>query len=121
MVVGLSCGVGDYITAGIGSAATFLVFLVLGQVKNENRILIIVCGSKSTDTRIMSAITTYFNRRTNLRVKNTTAKTVELIYEIPKKVYDKASDRIESIEDILYKIEHIQYVNIVTQDDDISG
>ncbi|MEG2596856.1 MAG: DUF4956 domain-containing protein [Oscillospiraceae bacterium] len=121
VVVGLACGVGDYITAGIGSSVVFLVMLILGQVKNENRMLLIIRGARSTDTRIMSVVSDYFKRRIDLRVKNTTADTVELIYEISRRVYKNASNQVESIQDRLYKIEHIEYVNVVSQDDDISG
>lgn len=121
VVVGLSCGVGDYVTAGIGSAAVFIILLVLGRIKNENRILLIIRGARSTDERIMSVVTGYFKRRVDLRVKNTTQDTVELIYEIPRKVYERASNDVQSIEDSLYEIEHIQYVNVVAQDDDISN
>ncbi|WP_343250873.1 DUF4956 domain-containing protein [Diplocloster hominis] len=121
VVVGLACGVGDYITAGAGSAMVFLVLFVLGRIKNENRMILIVRGARSTDKRIMSVITDYFKRRVDLRVKNTTEDTVELIYEIPRNVYRKASAGTSSVEDLLYEIEHIQYVNIVTQDDDISS
>lgn len=121
IVAGLSCGVGDYITAGMGSAAVFLVMLILGRIKNENRMLLIIRGARSTDERIMSVVASYFKGRFDLRVKNTTADTVELIYEIPRKVYNKCSQNTESVEDCLYKIEHIQYVNVVVQDDDISS
>ena len=69
----------------------------------------------------MSVVTDYFKRRVDLRVKNTTEDSVELIYEIPRNVYRKASAGTNSVEDLLYEIEHIQYVNIVTQDDDISS
>lgn len=121
VVAGLSCGVGDYVTAGVGSAAVFIVMLILGRIRNENRMLLIVRGARSTDTRIMSVVSEYFKRHLDLRVKNTTKDTVELIYEIPRKVYQKAITGVDSVEDRLYEIEHIQYVNIVTQDDDISG
>ena len=108
IVAGLSCGVGDYVTAGLGSAGIFIILLV-------------VRGARSTDERIMSAVTIYFRGRLDLRVKNTTADTVELIYEISRKVFNKCSRGTESIEDCIYKIEHIQYVNTVVQDDDISS
>ena len=82
VVVGLTCGVGDY---------------------------------------IMSVVSEYFSRRIDLRVENTTERTVELIYEIPLKIFEKASNRAESIADCLYEIEHVEYVNVVAQDDDISN
>lgn len=121
VVVGLSCGVDDYVTAGLGSAAVFIVLLIMGRIKNENRMLLIIRGARSTDKRIMSVVSEYFHRRMDLRVKNTTEDTVELIYEIPLKYFKKASNRADNIEDCLYEIEHIQYVNVVAQDDDISG
>ena len=121
IVAGLSCGVGDYMTAGLGSAGVFLVLLVLGRIKNENRMLLIVRGARSTEERIMSVITHYFDGRLDLRVKNTTRDTIELIYEIPRKTYEKNLKKTSSIDEELYQIEHIQYVNIVAQDDDISS
>ena len=56
-----------------------------------------------------------------MRVENTTEQTIELIYEIPLKIFEKASNRAESIADCLYEIEHVEYVNVVAQDDDISN
>ena len=121
IVAGLSCGVGDYMTAGLGSAGVFLVLLVLGRIKNENRMLLIVRSARSTEERIMSVITHYFDGRLDLRVKNTTRETIELIYEIPRKTYEKNLRKTSSIDEELYQIEHVQYVNIVAQDDDISS
>ena len=69
----------------------------------------------------MSVVTGFFDRHVDLRVKNTTQDTVELIYEIPRSVFEKKQKGVERIEDKLYEIEHIQYVNVVSQDDDISG
>ena len=59
IIVGICCGVGDYITAGIGSAIVFLILLVLGRIKNESRMLLIVRGARSTDKRIMSIVSEY--------------------------------------------------------------
>lgn len=121
VVAGLACGVGDYSTAGVGSAIVFVILLLLGAIKNQNRMLLIVRGARNTDMEIMSVVTEYFKRRAELRVKNTTEDTVELIYEIPRKIFFKASEGVDSVEEQLYKIGHIRYVNIVSQDDEISG
>lgn len=59
VVVGLSCGVRDYVTAGLGSAIVFVVLLVLGRVKNDNRMLLVVRGARSTTDRIMSVVTNF--------------------------------------------------------------
>ena len=47
IVVGICCGAGDFWVAGIGSAFTFVVFLVLGHVRNDNRILLIIRARQS--------------------------------------------------------------------------
>ena len=47
IIVGICCGVGDYTVAAVGTAVVFLVLLVFGRVRNENRILLIVRGPKS--------------------------------------------------------------------------
>ncbi|MBC8530678.1 DUF4956 domain-containing protein [Gehongia tenuis] len=121
IVGGLACGVGDYTTAGIGSAAVFLVLLALGRIKNENRVLLIVRGERSTANRIKAAVSTYYDNRVNLRVENTTENTVELIYELSRAAMKKKQKEVETVTDVLYKIENISYVNLVTQDDDIAG
>ena len=107
IVAGLSCGVGDYMTAGLGSAGVFLVLLVLGRIKNENRMLLIVRGARSTEERIMSVITHYFDGRLDLRVKNTTRETIELIYEIPRKTYEKNLRKTSSIDEDMMKFASI--------------
>ena len=47
IIVGICCGVGDYVVACVGSGVVFLVLLVLGRVKNDNRILLIIRGAGS--------------------------------------------------------------------------
>ena len=35
IIVGICCGVGDFVVAGIGSAVVFIVMLFLGRIKND--------------------------------------------------------------------------------------
>lgn len=46
---------------------------------------------------------------------------MELIYEMPKKVYLITNKKEKNITELLYEIERMEYVNIVTQNDEISG
>lgn len=41
IIIGICCGVGDYVVASIGSAVTFAAILILGCIKNDNRMLVI--------------------------------------------------------------------------------
>lgn len=121
IIVGICCGVGDYVVAGIGTLAVFLVMLIMGRIKNDNRILIIIKTSLSNERKIEGIVFDYFDQKANLRVKNTTDKTLELIYELPKKYYTKSFARDKSITEAIYELKNIEYVNIVSQNDEISG
>jgi len=121
IIVGICCGVSDYFVAGIGTAVVFVVMLIFGAVKNDNRILLVVRGPRNEDLKIESIVFEYYSHKANLKVKNTTGSSVEYIYELTKKVYNKGLVKEESITDALYKIKHMEYVNIVVQNDEISG
>ena len=127
IVVGICCGAGDFLVAGVGSAFTFLVLLIFGRIKNENRILMIIRTSRTNEERIEALIFQYFDRKAILRVKNTTENSVEFIYEISKRLLDRgekaqfAAGNHKSITDAIYEIGNIEYCNFVTQNDEISG
>ena len=121
VIVGICCGVGDYIVAAIGSVVVFLVMLVLGRIRNDERILLIIRGLRSSESEIESVVFTYFDRGAILRVKNTTESNIEFIYEIKKKTLNKTASKEKTITESLYAVGGIEYVNIVTQNDEISG
>ena len=121
IIVGICCGVGDYLVAAIGSAVVFLLFLFLGTIKNDNRILLIVRCDRINEQKIEALMFQYFSHNINLRVKNTTTDKIEFIYEITKKSLDKTVTKDMSITDAVYNIGNIDYFNIVTQNDEISS
>ena len=121
IIVGICCGVGDYVVACVGSGVVFLVLLVLGRVKNDNRILLIIRGARNMERRMEAIVFDYFEAKAMLRVKNTSRESIELIYEMPRKIYLLSNKKEKSIAEILYELESIEYVNIVTQNDEISG
>lgn len=121
IIVGICCGVGDYLVAGVGSGVVFLVLLLLGRVRNENRILLIIRAGRSNETPIESLVFQHFNKKALLKVKNTTPDAVELIFEMPRSAYNLNYKRDESITDKLYRLPGVEYVNIVTQSDEIIG
>lgn len=121
IVVGICCGVGDYTVAIAGSSVVFLILLLLGRVRNDNRMLLVIRGPKSEEQRIEAIIFQGFGGKASLRVKNTTQESVELIYEMARKVYLGNQKQEKTITEALYEIERMEYVNIVTQNDEISG
>lgn len=121
IIVGICCGVGDYIVAAVGSAVVFVVLLLLGRIRNENRILLIIRASRDRETEIESEVFRYFNMKALLKVKNTNVDSIELIFELSRSVYGVTYKKSKSITQSLYEIGGIEYVNIVTQNDEISG
>lgn len=121
IIVGICCGVGDYLVAAVGSGVVFVLLLALGRVKNDNRMLLVVRGARNMERRIEAVVFDYFEAKAMLRVKNTDQEMIELIYEMPRNVYIKAGKKEKSISELLYELERIECVNIVTQSDEISG
>ncbi|MDY5940565.1 MAG: DUF4956 domain-containing protein [Eubacteriales bacterium] len=121
VIVGICCGVGDYLVAAVGSAIAFAVLLVLGMIKNDNRMLLIVRASRNRQSVIQSHIFKLFKRKAILRVRNTTEETVEFIYEISSKLLRKVESETLNVSDSLYDIGGVEYVNIVMQNEEISN
>ena len=124
IVVGICCGAGDYITASMGSAFVFIVLLLFGRIRNDNRALLILRTARINESKVESLIFNYYNRKAILRAKNTTGDSVEYIYELNgkylrKPVSEKGMEK--SITDAVYEIGGIEYFNIVVQNDEISG
>lgn len=121
IIVGICCGVGDYLVAGIGSTITFAAILILGCIKSDNRMLLIIRASRSKQAAIKARIYDIFRAKAVIRVENTTQDTVELIYEITQKMLLKAEKHTPDIAAGVYALGNIEYVNIVMQNDEVSN
>ena len=122
IIVGICCGVGDFIVAGIGSAFVFILFLILGAIKNNNRMLVIIRGNRTKEAQIQAVMYQFFGAKAVLRVKNSTTESIEFIYEITAKLLSQAERKNNiGICDEIYKIGNIEYVNTVMQNDEVSN
>ena len=122
IIVGICCGVGDYIVASIGSAAVFLILLAFGAIKSNNRMLVIIRGGKAAENNIQAVMFRFFEHKAVMRVKNSTETSIEFIYEITAKMLKKAEQKNNiGICDEMYKVGNIEYVNVVMQNDEVSN
>lgn len=121
IIAGICCGAGDYLVAAIGSAIVFVLLLVLGRVRNDDRMLLIIRAARSAESEVESVVYLYHAAFANLKVKNTTPESVELIYELSRKAMRRAGSQKEPITDRLYQIDRVEYVNLVAQSDEVSG
>ena len=124
IVVGICCGSGDYLVAAAGSTVIFVVLLLFGRIRNDNRVLLILRTARANESKVESLIFQYYDRKAILRAKNTTDESAEYIYELSGKYLRRAAREKaagKSITDAVYEIGGIEYFNIVMQNDEISG
>ncbi len=121
IIVGICCGVSDFLVSTIGSGIVFLILLIFGSIKNDKRMLLIIRAERDLQEPIQAAVFNMFERRAVMRVRNTTKGTVEMIYEISSEVLRRAEVGKHSVCDKIYELGNVEYVNIVMQNDEISG
>ena len=121
IIVGICCGVSDFLVAGIGSGIVFAILLLFGSIKNDKRKLLIIRADRDLQEPIQAAVFNMFERRAVMRVRNTTRNNVEMIYEISSDILRRAEIGKHSVCDKIYEIGNVEYVNIVMQNDEISG
>ena len=121
IIVGICCGVSDFLVAGIGSGIVFAILLLFGSIKNDKRMLLIIRADRDLQEPIQAAVFNMFERRAVMRVRNTTRNNVEMIYEISSDILRRAEIGKHSVCDKIYERGNVEYVNIVMQNDEISG
>ena len=128
IIVGICCGVGDYVVAGVGSSVVFLVLLLFGRVRSENRMLLIIRAQRDREEEIRKILFSYFKKPPVIKAQNTTETTVEFIYEVNHKMLAAAQRNQAvaadgskpSLNDQLYALGGVHYVNLVVQSDEIA-
>ena len=120
IAVGVCCGICDYLIAGIGSAVIFCMMVLIGNVRGNDRYLLIVRTSGTPDTRVEELMQSYYQNKARLRVKNTASQQSEYIYELSASVLNKHGGS-EEISNELYALAGLQNVNLVCQNDEITA
>ncbi|WP_455138794.1 DUF4956 domain-containing protein [Thermophilibacter sp.] len=122
IICGICCGVSQFLAAAVGSAAVFLLMLVLGRIRNDVRTLIVIRSARARELAVEGAVYDYLSARASLRVKNTTESSVEFIYEVSRRDLDRAQQAAGvPITEKLYALGDIEYVNVVAQNDEIGS
>lgn len=121
IIVGICCGVSDFLVAGIGSGIVFALLLIFGSIKNDKRMLLIIRADRALQESIQATVFNIFERRAVMRVRNTTKDKVEMIYEISSEILRRAEVGKYSVCDKIYELGNVEYVNVVMQNDEISG
>jgi uncharacterized membrane protein YhiD involved in acid resistance len=119
IAIGICCGVSEYIIAGIGTTVIFILMMLLGAVKSNERYLLIIRGYRKETAQIEKLVDDKFQGSARLRVNNTAQDNVEYIYEISEKMIRKLK-KDGPIVDYFYKNAELACVNLVCQNDEIN-
>ena len=118
VAIGICCGVSDFLIAGIGTCFIFVILLVFGKIQDNNRYLLVIRGNRDKDKEVINIVESYYKNKIDLKVNNTTRTTSELIYEISENVIKKNKNK-NTINEMLYNLGGVDYVNFVCQNDEM--
>lgn len=122
VAAGVCCGAGQFILAAVGSVAALLVMLVSGRIRDDDRLLLVVRGSRSRELAIEGVVFGFFEGRALQRDKSITPDTVEMSFEVTRKALDRAQARADaSITDTLLSAGGVDQVSLVSLGAKTSG
>lgn len=119
IAIGICCGVSEYMMAGIGTCVIFLLMMLFGAVKSNERYLLVIRGHRKEIVQIEKLVDEKFKGTARLRVSNTAKDNVEYIYELSEKMLN-AVKKDGPIADYFYKNVEVTSVNLVCQNDEIN-
>ena len=119
IAVGICCGVTEYMMAGVGTVVIFLVLVLFGAVKSNERYLLIIRCKQGDSMEVERLVENRFSGKARLRVDNTTPESAEYIYGLSEKVLNKAKKK-GNIPDYFYSCKVVTAVNLVCQNDEIN-
>lgn len=120
VAAGICCGAQDFIVVAIGSAVIFVILMIMGNVRNNDRYLIVVRGTSVSDD-VKTEIEKYYNGKVAFRVDNSDKNNMEVIYEVSRSTMEKSDAMNNStIKKNLFAIEGVEAVNLICQNDEIT-
>lgn len=120
IAVGIGCGVSYYALAAIGTGLIFMVMLIMGTIKSNDRYLLIIHSNSSAALKVEETVLVQYSGRAILRVKNQDRDNIEYIYEISRKMLDKANKQQQNVNNELFSIEGVERVDLVCQNEEMS-
>ena len=118
--IGICCGVSDYITATVGSAFIFVVLVLFGSVRDNERILLILHTDGKNQEQLNNLIRLMFAGKAKLRVYQSTGGNAEVIYEISDRMLKRAEAKGGSIAPRLEKLEGVSSISFMRQEEEVN-
>lgn len=121
IAVGICCGVSYYALAAISTGMIFLVMLVMGSVKTNNRYLLIIhADNEDCAKEIEVTMMQEYKGQAMLRVANRTSGQLEYIYELTTRMMERKKEENTNPVELLRKINGVYRVNLVCQNEEMS-
>lgn len=121
IAVGICCGVSYYALAAIGTGIIFMTMLFMGNIKTNDRYLLIINSKKlEAAKKIEEIVLIQYKGKAILRVANRTTEQIEYIYELSTKVLEDIQKEGFDPIDALSNIEGVYRVNLVCQNEELS-
>ena len=118
--LGICCGVSDYITATIGSAFIFVVLVLFGSVRDNERILLILHTDGKNQEQLNNLIRLIFAGKAKLRVYQSADGSAEVIYEISDRLLKRAEAKGGSVVPRLEKLEGVNSISFMRQEEEVN-
>lgn len=118
--IGICCGVSDYITATVGSAFIFVVLVLFGSVRDNERILLILHTDGKNQEQLNNLIRLMFAGKAKLRVYQSADGNTEVIYEISDRMLKRAEAKGGSVAQRLEKLEGVNRISIMRQEEEVN-
>lgn len=115
IMVGICCGVAQYVIAIASTVVLFLFFILAKAVKEERRYILIIRCEVDAMEYVKSVTYRYF-KSSRISVQNTTSEYAEFIYELKQFEKTKTDDFLKE----LYACKKIECANFVLQEDKAS-
>ena len=122
IAVGITCGVSDYLIAGIGPFIIFIFLMVFGIVRNNERIMVVIKADSEKPKEINKDIIAFFAGKVTMRVRSANKDTdqAEVIYEVSEKVLKKREKMNGSIVSLFSEKEGIRSISLIRQEEEIN-
>ena len=118
--IGICCGVSDYITATVGSAFIFVVLVLFGSVRDNERILLILHTDGKNQEQLNNLIRLMFAGKAKLRVYQSTGGNAEVIYEISDRLLKRAEAKGGSVVPRLEKLRGVNSISFMRQEEEVN-
>ena len=121
IAIGIGCGVAQYTLVGVGSVCLYLFMLLTKQSVSSGQQLLVIHAELEAQNDIEALVEEYFKKKARLTIKNASKDSCELVYRVAENVLKEANKKqMVDIVQSLLKLDGVERVNLMEQQDDIS-